>query len=564
MSSRFDYFNKGTRRIQEASGTTFLIGNLANQDFLRISGSAVVPITQEQILMHDVTGNLTGNVFGDVFGNITGNVNSSTTITGITTVSNPTQSTSSVNGALVVSGGVGIAKDLNVGGNLTIEGTTTLVESTTVLIADNVLVLNSGPGATKDAGYLIQRFQTENDSGTGDVVNDVANEIGSVSSGSGTEITLDVVASGVDDQYVDWWIQITGGTGTGQVRQVTDYDGITKVATISGSGWTVDPDGTSTYGLYPCLYVGSIFNEDLDEWTFGCTDKEDSNNIDIIRTVDVRATQFFGNLDGTLLGDTPITGNLLGDVCGNIYSNFIFEKTPTNGVNVDGVLIKDGEILGNIDGTLIGDTPVTGNIIGDVCGNLYTDAIFEKTLNAGVTIDDVIIKDSDIIGNLVGNVTGDICGNLYADNIFEKTSGAGVTIDGLLIKDGAIPSLTSMETIIGSSASIPAGITCNYPLIPLTNFPMISSGSVISFGASSLTSITMGNLVAEVTINNGGTGASPSITLNSGTQSSVTTLTTDNTFGTGDRVGMRFTTTSDWSNTGTQEHISVIIRYKLI
>jgi hypothetical protein len=39
---------------------------------------------------------------------------------------------------------------------------------------------------------------------------------------------------------------ITGGTGSGQYRRITDYDATTKIATVE-SAWTSTPDTTSTY-----------------------------------------------------------------------------------------------------------------------------------------------------------------------------------------------------------------------------------------------------------------------------------------------------------------------------
>ena len=53
---------------------------------------------------------------------------------------------------------------------------------------------------------------------------------------------------------------------------------------------------------------------------------------------------------------------------------------------------------------------------------LRTDTITERTPAAGVTIDGVLLKDSEVT----------------TDAINEKTSGVGVTIDGLLIKDNFI------------------------------------------------------------------------------------------------------------------------------
>lgn len=72
----------------------------------------------------------------------------------------------------------------------------------------------------------------------------------------------------------------------------------------------------------------------------------------------------------------------------------VHEHTAGAGVTLDGVKLKDSEV--------------------------YTDVIKEKTSAAGVTLDGVLLKDSEVT----------------TDVIKEKTGAAGVTIDGCLIKDG--------------------------------------------------------------------------------------------------------------------------------
>lgn len=62
---------------------------------------------------------------------------------------------------------------------------------------------------------------------------------------SGT-ITLGAAASSTDDIYNNYEVRIVGGTGQGQTRTVSDYDGTTKVATVS-SNWDIAPDTTSRY-----------------------------------------------------------------------------------------------------------------------------------------------------------------------------------------------------------------------------------------------------------------------------------------------------------------------------
>ena len=73
--------------------------------------------------------------------------------------------------------------------------------------------------------------------------------------GASGSITLDVSASAVNDFYNGFMVMLVGSTGAGQSpRLITDYDGTTKVATISPN-WITNPDGTTTFVLFPSAQV---------------------------------------------------------------------------------------------------------------------------------------------------------------------------------------------------------------------------------------------------------------------------------------------------------------------
>ena len=93
----------------------------------------------------------------------------------------------------------------------------------------------------------------------------------------------------------------------------------------------------------------------------------------------------------------------------SINTDSILEKTAATGVTIDGVLLKDSNVL--------------------------VDIILEKTAATGVTIDGVLLKDSVVT----------------TDQIDEKTAAAGVTIDGLLIKDDLILSLATSTEVVTSN-----------------------------------------------------------------------------------------------------------------
>jgi type II secretory pathway pseudopilin PulG len=71
---------------------------------------------------------------------------------------------------------------------------------------------------------------------------------GSAQGGSSTSITLSSGASSTTGAYVGVMLHTLSGTGSGQFRQISAYDGSTHVATVS-TAWTVVPDTSTTYAL---------------------------------------------------------------------------------------------------------------------------------------------------------------------------------------------------------------------------------------------------------------------------------------------------------------------------
>lgn len=173
-----------------------------------------------------------------------------------------------------------------INGDLYVKGTTTEVDQQIVTIDDNIILVNNAPYGTSDGGLAIKRYQHANNTGAGEVVNDIPELTGTALNGSVNTITLDSSASNINNYYNGWWVKITGGTGSGQVRRIKSYNGSTKVATIyntadqttlgdptpvEGMDFLTYPDNTSTYELYPCHYVMAIWDESENEFALICT-----------------------------------------------------------------------------------------------------------------------------------------------------------------------------------------------------------------------------------------------------------------------------------------------------
>jgi hypothetical protein len=67
-----------------------------------------------------------------------------------------------------------------------------------------------------------------------------AARIGLAQAGATTTVTLDSAASAVNGYYQEASILLTGGTGAGQSRTITNYVGSTKVATVNRA-WATNP-----------------------------------------------------------------------------------------------------------------------------------------------------------------------------------------------------------------------------------------------------------------------------------------------------------------------------------
>lgn len=70
---------------------------------------------------------------------------------------------------------------------------------------------------------------------------------------------------------------------------------------------------------------------------------------------------------------------------------------------------------------------------------ICVDTVGEYTSATGVTLDGVLLKDSDVTADDVNAADVILTGSISVDTVAEKTSAAGVTVDGVLLKDSKIP-----------------------------------------------------------------------------------------------------------------------------
>ena len=71
---------------------------------------------------------------------------------------------------------------------------------------------------------------------------------GTAQTATANTITLGMNAATTDGAYVDLAIRTVSGVGAGQVRFISTYNAVTRVASVS-TPWTVIPNGTTTYAF---------------------------------------------------------------------------------------------------------------------------------------------------------------------------------------------------------------------------------------------------------------------------------------------------------------------------
>ena len=89
---------------------------------------------------------------------------------------------------------------------------------------------------------------------------------GTAQSATGTTLVLASGAAFANDELIGATILITGGTGVGQARIITDYVGSTDTATVDT--WTTTPSGTITYKVFgtPPASATSVPAVNVTQW----------------------------------------------------------------------------------------------------------------------------------------------------------------------------------------------------------------------------------------------------------------------------------------------------------
>ncbi len=239
--------------------------------------------------------------------------------------------------------------------------------------------------------------------------------------GASGSITLDASASSVTDFYKGARIVLDSGTGVGQARLCTAYDGSTKVATIAPN-WATNPTSGTTFAIVSANSPGSV-----------------EGNV----------TGSVGSVAGAV---GSVTGNVGGNVTGSIGSLATQAKADVN-AEADTALADVGvttTITGRIDAAITtraaaalftGITSVAqwlGLIAGKQTGNSTARTEIRATGAGSGTFDETTDSQEALRDNMGTAQTGDAYARLGAP------AGASVSADVAAVKSdtGAIKAKT--------------------------------------------------------------------------------------------------------------------------
>jgi hypothetical protein len=296
MSVNKDIYVGGVINIQNTGGIIYNnsngnILNINNTSFaLRVSSNNLIIANSSSNLL--IFSNTSTNIYtplynyNDVFVNENISVSKTLVVNGDTNFNSTTISTNFTTGSVKIKGGVGldgnlnIRGDTNIIGNLNVLGTISNIYSENLNISDNVILLNSAPNGTKNSGFLVNRYQINNDLGTGDIVSDsdfINDTLPSQVSLNLNQIKLPSSFSGITDFYNGYWVKITSGFSNNQVRYIIAYNGTTNIATLETNFTTQNPTGGDLFNLYYKSYSGLVYNEMFDRFEFGNTNLSESS-----------------------------------------------------------------------------------------------------------------------------------------------------------------------------------------------------------------------------------------------------------------------------------------------
>lgn len=167
-----------------------------------------------------------------------------------------------------------------------------IVEGSQLKIADNVPIIGYNNVSTTSArklGTAYERYQKANDVSDGELITDVPKETNSLPSqatvSESNQVKFPSSSSSSNNYYNGWWIKITSGTNSGQVRKIIGYNGPQRVATLETSWTSQNPTEGDGYSLYNKSMYTAVFENNVLKFGYATVDSNNVNYQEDIQTI---------------------------------------------------------------------------------------------------------------------------------------------------------------------------------------------------------------------------------------------------------------------------------------
>jgi hypothetical protein len=386
-------------------------------------------------------GAVSGPVNGTI-GNITANTAAFTTLTasGLTTLTNATDSTNSSSGGLVVSGGLGVAKNTFIGGNLTVvgnlsvQGLNTIIGSTDLTVNDSVINLHTYPNLAawtvndgRDIGFKLHYFDSTLAGGDNLAFLGRVNASGFLEYyTTGTENSSNVFTSGTYGTIKTG--ELVAANSTTSTSTTTGALRISGGAGIAGNVYV----GGQVFGYV----TGAIGANTANTGSF--TTVAASSTLNVSGTAAFAGTVTAATVNATTIGNsaTALSGTSLA-VAGTITAATVYATTLGNiNTAISGASITiAGTVnaaavqalnIGNTGATITGthNGPLNGPFNGTVGATTANTGVF-TTLTTGTLIANSYTAQNG--GQVIGYLTGAIGANTANTGVFTTlTTGTAI------------------------------------------------------------------------------------------------------------------------------------------
>jgi hypothetical protein len=468
-------------------------------------------------------------------------------------------------------------------------------------VADNFPVIgynNTNTTSSRDLGIAFERYQSYNDSGTGELVTDnyvFFDSIPSQTSANSTQIKFSNLLNDTDEYYTGWWIKVASGGNIDQVRKIISYNGAQRVATINAPWTNQNPGNGDIIYFYNAEYVSFYYNDnekrfeliyntrddttkvltsydyvDLKTKSLILSDTTNSSNvsdgsiitpggISIQNTTNASSATSGGSL--TSLGGASIRktlyvgdniaigdGNFVGDESIHIKqsSATLHLENESNSVSYIDFsetgtsdrfgIISDGDLL-SITFSTSGSTPDLSNSALSITNTGYVGINTTHSINSPLTIQS---------GNLISSSTDDSYIGLIGNpsNLNNSSSGSRIVLYG----NNAIGSLGNIVLSTSNSGSIKI-----YTNNEMERFRIEQSGSVKILTTTISRSRTAGALIVS-----GGVAVSATENSSSFTSGGALTVAGGATFMKDIFVGGNIYVTGSLNSTGSSESPTIV------